>query len=74
MSHARPFNNPAHWHQRAQEARLLAEQLEDLVAKASILGMAEEYDRLALRAAKRLQDQSHRCVDVRREAVEGDAG
>jgi hypothetical protein len=48
------LNNPAHWHLRAQEARLLANQLEDSEAKAATLKIADEYDRLAVRAAKRL--------------------
>jgi hypothetical protein len=52
------LNNPAHWHLRAQEARLLAAQLEDPEAQTSILRMAHEYDRLAVRAAQRLQDQA----------------
>jgi hypothetical protein len=52
------LNNPAHWHLRAQETRLLAAQLIDPEAKASILGMADEYDRLAVRAAKRLEEQT----------------
>jgi hypothetical protein len=48
------LNNPAHWHLRAQEARLLASQLEDPEAKAATLKIADEYDRLAVRAAERL--------------------
>jgi hypothetical protein len=48
------LNNPAHWHLRAQEARLLASQLEEPEAKAATLKIAEEYDRLAVRAAERL--------------------
>ena len=48
------LNNPAHWHLRAQEARLLASQLENPEAKAATLKIADEYDRLALRAAERL--------------------
>jgi hypothetical protein len=51
------LNNPAHWHLRAQETRLLASQLEDPEAKATILKMADEYDRLAIRAAKRLSQE-----------------
>jgi hypothetical protein len=50
------LNNPAHWHLRAQEARLLAAQLEDPEAKAATLNIAEEYERLAVRAAKRMED------------------
>ena len=52
------LNNPAHWHLRAQEARLLASQLEDQEAKAATLKIAEEYDRLAIRAAERLGGDS----------------
>jgi hypothetical protein len=52
------LNNPAHWHLRAQEARLLAAQLEDLVAKQATLKIADEYDRLAVRAAKRMADDA----------------
>jgi hypothetical protein len=47
------LNNPAHWHLRAQEARLLAEQLDDPVAKTATLKIAQEYDLLATRAANR---------------------
>jgi hypothetical protein len=54
----RLLNNPAHWHLRAQEARLLASYLDDPEAKDSILKMAEEYDRLAIRAKQRMQDQA----------------
>jgi hypothetical protein len=49
------LNNPAHWHLRAQEARLLAAQLEDPEAKAATLKIAEAYERLAVRAAKRIE-------------------
>jgi hypothetical protein len=54
-----PFllNNPGHWHLRAQEARLLASKLEDPEAEATILKIAEEYERLAVRSAKRLAEQ-----------------
>jgi hypothetical protein len=54
------LNNPAHWHSRAQEAQLLASQLEDPVAKAATLKIAQEYERLATRAAKREQDEEAR--------------
>ena len=50
------LNNPAHWHLRAQEARLLAAQLEDPEAKAATLRIAEEYERLSVRAAKRMEE------------------
>jgi hypothetical protein len=50
------LNNPAHWHLRAQEARLLAAQLEDPEAKSATLKIADEYERLAVRAAKRMEE------------------
>jgi hypothetical protein len=58
-----PFllNNPGHWHLRAQEARLLASKLEDPEAEATILKIAEEYERLAVRSAKRLAEQKQQA-------------
>jgi hypothetical protein len=47
------LNNPEHWQLRAQEARLTASYLDDLVAKAAMLKIAEEYERLAARSAER---------------------
>jgi hypothetical protein len=54
----RLLNNPAHWHLRAQEAQLLAAQLQDPVAKAATLKIAKEYEKLAVRAAKREQEDA----------------
>ena len=51
------LNNPAHWHLRAQEARLLATLLEDLDARAATLKIADEYELLALRAERRAEAQ-----------------
>jgi hypothetical protein len=50
------LNNPAHWHLRAEETRLLAAQLIDPEAKATILKIAEEYERLAARALRRMKE------------------
>jgi predicted DNA-binding ribbon-helix-helix protein len=44
------LTNPAHWHLRAQEARRLAQKLDDPQAKAAKLKMADRYARLAARA------------------------
>jgi hypothetical protein len=50
------LNDPAHWNLRAQEARTLANQLDDPQANAVALEIAEQYERLAVRAAARKQD------------------
>ena len=60
------LNDPAHWHLRAQEAQLLAAQLDDPVAKAATLKIAQEYERLAARAANRAMVSS---VPPRRASV-----
>jgi hypothetical protein len=58
-----PFllNNPGHWHLRAQEARLLASKLGDPEAEATILKIAADYERLAVRSAKRLEEQKQQA-------------
>ena len=57
------LNNPAHWHLRAQEARLLALHLRDPEANAAVLKIADEYDHLAVRAARQREpDQCGREV------------
>ncbi len=48
------LNNAAHWKMRAEEARVLAQKLEDPEAKTAILKIADEYDHLAARAAERI--------------------
>ncbi len=48
-----PINDPKHWLDRAKEARALAEQMNDPDAKRTMLGIAEDYERLAKRAEER---------------------
>jgi len=48
------FNDPDHWRQRAEESRILAEQMSDETEKKTMLGIADDYDKLAVRAAQRL--------------------
>ena len=43
----RPINDSAQWRERAQEARRMAEQLADAVAKQTMLEIAQSYDNLA---------------------------
>jgi hypothetical protein len=47
------LNNGKHWQERAEEARVHADQLTDPQAKRMMLGIAESYDRLARRADER---------------------
>jgi hypothetical protein len=50
------INDPKHWRDRAEEARTLAEQMDDPEAKQMMLGIVESYERLAQRAERRLSD------------------
>jgi hypothetical protein len=52
----RSFDNPGHWRQRAAEMRRLATDMHDLIARASMLEIADQYDRFALRAEDRLRN------------------
>jgi aromatic ring-opening dioxygenase catalytic subunit (LigB family) len=46
-----------HWRDRAEEARRLAEQMNDDVSKEMMYRIAEDYERLAARAELRLLDR-----------------
>jgi hypothetical protein len=52
-----PINDPKHWRDRAEEARVLAEQMTDQQSKKKMLRMADDYEELARRAEKRLRER-----------------
>ena len=52
------LTDPAHWHLRAQEARRLAQKLDDPEARAAKLKMADRYARLAARATDGVMNSS----------------
>jgi hypothetical protein len=45
------FNDPEHWHQRAEEVRVLAEQMNTERTRKLMLKIADDYDELAVSAA-----------------------
>jgi hypothetical protein len=53
MSLSSLLNDPKHWQDRAAQAEALAEQITDIVGKATALSISEEYARLSRRAEER---------------------
>jgi len=49
------INDPEQWRSRAEEARTIAEQMNDLTSKEAMLRIAADYGRLAKRAEERAQ-------------------
>jgi hypothetical protein len=47
------INEPQHWRTRAEEARVLANHMDDSEAKVAMLRIAQEYEHLARRAEDR---------------------
>ena len=54
------FNGPEQWHQRAEEARVLAEQMSNELHKEMMLKVADNYEQLAVKAAVRSIDERKR--------------
>ncbi len=47
------INDPKHWRERAEQARILADQMNDPQSKQAMLRIAADYERLAERAEER---------------------
>ena len=57
MPTAPDFNHPGYWHRRAEEARALAQQMSNEKAKETMLMVAADCDRFAVRATMRHFDE-----------------
>jgi len=53
MLNAPQFDDPEYWHQRAEKARVLADQMSNELHKEMMLKVADNYDQLAVKAAVR---------------------
>ncbi len=49
------LDKPEHWQERAEEARSIAEQMSDPDSKRMMLRIAEDYERLAAHARRRMK-------------------
>ena len=52
-----PIDDPDYFWSRAEETRVMAEQMTDPEAKLMMLGVVQTYEKLAKRAEARLKDE-----------------
>ena len=53
-----PIHDPQHWLGRAEEARTLADDMSDEASREAMRRIARDYERLADRARRRLDEMS----------------
>jgi hypothetical protein len=53
-----PINDPAYWRQRAEEARRVADQLDDPLAKKTLQEIAHSYEQLGSLTEARLTSKT----------------
>jgi hypothetical protein len=56
-------NDPRHWRDRAEEARIMASEMKDFFAIQSMLRSAEGYDRLTEMAETRLHELRRKLIE-----------
>ena len=57
------ISDPEYWRSRAKEARAIAVQMADPHTKAVMLGIAQDYEKLAVRAEQRASDAHAKQVE-----------
>jgi hypothetical protein len=53
------LDNAAHWRARAEESRVIAEQLQDPESRRMMLNVADSYERLVEHAERRAAEKDH---------------
>ena len=59
MSSRPHFNDPKHWRDCAEEARIFADQMNDDLSRTMMLRVADDYDELAVRGPVRVAGDSN---------------